>query len=233
MNYPRHVAIIPDGNRTRAKQKGMSSLQGHIEGKENANRLAQYLFEKTPIKVLTLRWLSTENLKERSQAELDNLFELFETVTDWLKDLMRKEKINLKWMWSELGLPKKLVEFFRDQENEFTFESDRYLCLCINYGGRDEILRWIEKRYESWAPKELLTEKDFGSYLDFGWLPVIDLVIRTKGEVAKRVSGFMSRRIGYAELFFSELFFPDFDKDQLEKALERYNTVCEHRNFGK
>jgi len=233
MNYPKHVAIIPDGNRTWAKQKGMPSFQGHIEGKENANRLAQYLFEKTPIKVLTLRWLSTENLKERPKKELDNLFELFETVTDGLKDLMRKEKINLKWMWSELWLPTKLVKFFRDQEREFTFESDRYLCLCINYGGRDEILRWIEKRHRNWAPKEFLTEKDFGNYLDFGDLPVVDLVIRTKGEVAKRVSGLMSRWIGYAEIFFSELFFPDFDKIQLEKALERYDTVYEYRNFGK
>ncbi len=233
MQYPEHIAIIPDGNRTWAKQKWLPSFQGHIKGKENANTLAQYLFEKTPIKVLTLRWLSTENLKERSQDELEHLFELFETVTEGLKDLMRKEQINLRRMGSAVWLPTKLVDFFRNQENEFTFASNRYLCLCINYWGRDEIIRGIEKRQGDGAPKDLLNEKDFWRYLDFWDLPVVDLVIRTKGEIAKRVSGFMSWRIGYAEIFFSELFFPDFTTEQLQQSLLRYDSVCQHRNFGK
>lgn len=93
-------------------------------------------------------------------------------------------------------------------------------------------MRGVERRQQAGSPT-LLDESTFGKYLDFGDLPVIDLVIRTKAEEAQRVSGFMSRWIGYAELYFSQLKFPDFSPDELQKAMEWRSDRADKRNFGK
>ncbi len=105
----------------------------------------------------------------------------------------------------------------------------------MNYGGRDEILRGIQKLYASGDlnHKESLTEEDLGKYLDFAALPNVDLVIRTKGNMARRTSGFMARWIGYAELYFTDVTFPAFDEKEFDTALAWFDAVAEERNFGK
>ena len=118
-------------------------------------------------------------------------------------------------------------------QETFAFPTEKYMTLAINYGGRDEVIRGIKKRAKEDGNAEQLTEEKFSSYMDFGDIPTIDLVIRTKSELASRISGFMLRWIGYAELFFSAYYFPDFGITQLEEALMRFDERAQARNFGK
>ena len=122
----------------------------------------------------------------------------------------------------------------QSKQQELYFpESDKHLCIAINYGGRDEIIRGIKKWSTEDGDRASLSEETFGKYLDFGNLPPVDLVIRTKGDEAKRLSGFMLWWIAYAELYFTPLKFPAFDTVALEQALVWFDEVHEKRNFGK
>lgn len=231
--YPQHVAIIPDGNRTRAKLFGKLSHFGHHAGFKNAIDLANYVFEHTPIKAFTLWWLSTENLKERGKEELQFLFSLFKMVADDLRTVLIKHRVSFKRVWDVTGLPQDLVDYLNAKQQELTFEWDKHVLLCINYGGRNEIIRGIKKRATTDGNIDDLDEQTFGKYLDFDDIPAVDLVIRTKGELASRISGFMLWRIGYAELFFSKLHFPAFGIEALKEALQRFHDRSNARNFGK
>lgn len=233
ISYPQHLAIIPDGNRTRAKLLGKLKHEGHRAGFKNAIELAKYVFQQTPIKVFSLRGLSTENLLERSKQELDYLFDIFVLVTDELKTLLIEQQVNFRRVGDTTGLPVKLIDHLNARQQELSFDSDRHVVLCINYGGRNEIIRGIKKRSAAGADLTMLSEQSFSEFLDFGSFPAVDLVIRTKGELARRLSWFMLRRIGYAELFFSKLNFPDFGIGQLKEALEWYHERAANRNFGK
>ena len=167
--------------------------------------LAIHIFTKSETKVFTLWGLSTENLKNRSQEELEYLFVLYEEITQQLYDTLHKEQVNF-WV------------------------ADRWFVLAINYWGQDEILRGIKNLISS---GESLTQDNLEKHMDFGHLPKVDLVIRTKQQYAKRLSGFMLWWIGYAQLYFSDLFCPDFTVEELEKAIAWYNDSLATQNFGK
>jgi len=233
MNYPKHIAIIPDGNRTRAKENKKTSFQGHQEWYNRAIELAEYLIKNTSVNILTYWWLSTENTLKRGDDELEWLYVLFQLVTERLRKTLKENRINLRWIGKSEHLPEDLVSFFQKTENEFNYWSEKYLCIAINYGWRDEIIRWIKSRSETNGNIGELTEESFSEHLDFSGLPAVDLVIRTKGKKASRISWFMLWRIGYAELFFSPLYFPDFSTEKLDEALERFHERVEYRNFGK
>lgn len=246
MKYPRHIAIIPDGNRTRAKEQGLSSIKGHFAGHKNTENLVRYIFSETPIEVFTIRWLSSENLLGRAEMELLSLFKLFHLSKEEEQEL-EEQRVNITWVWSAKWLPKRLVKYFRKLEEEFFFpESNKRIVIAINYGGRGEIIQWIqdlwkhikEQAKEIWYEKaveeiENIDIDTFGSYLAFHGLPPVDLVMRTKANEAKRLSGFMLRWIGYAELYFTDVKFPAFDPSELEKALQRFDSIAKKRNFGK
>ena len=102
--------------------------------------------------------------------------------------------------------------------------------MAVNYGWQDEILRAMKKLNNSW---EEVNKENLEKYMDFGWLPTVDLVIRTKQKLAKRLSWFMLRRIGYAQLYFTNLYCPQFTVDDFEEAIEWRNTSLESQNFGK
>lgn len=231
--YPQHIWIIPDGNRTRATAQWKPWKWGHYQAYKLTLKLINFVFDHTPTKALTFRWLSTENLKQRSQEELDYLYDFSLGLKKDLDKIMKKQQINFKRAGSPRWLPEKVITALHDLEAHFSFPTDKYVVYAINYGGRDEIIRWIHQRATVDGNPENLTEETFGHYLDFGNIPVVDLVIRTKGELASRLSWFMSRRIGYAELYFSSLHFPDFWVDQLKKALERFDERAKTRNWGK
>jgi len=231
--YPQHIAIIPDGNRTRATLLGQLKHQGHHAGFKNSIDLAKYVFSHTPIKVFSLRWLSTENLLERSKQELDYLFKLFKMVTDELRSFLIEQQVSFRRVGDTTWLPEDLITYLNEQQQLLSFDSERNVILCINYGGRNEIIRGIKKRSEAGGDVTALSEQSFSQFLDFGSFPAVDLVIRTKGELARRLSGFMLRWIGYAELFFSKLNFPDFGIHELKEALERFHERASYRNFGK
>lgn len=230
MQYPKHIAIIPDGNRTRAKAKGLAGFFGHLEGFNQMIKLTKHIFTKTPIQVFTLRGLSTENLQNRTTEELSYLFDLYKEITEQLYELFHKHKINFRTVGDLSQLPPDLQTFLQEKKTEFNFESERVFVLAINYGGQDEILRAVQCLITS---GEEVSAANLEKYMDFGGLPPVELVIRTKQELAQRLSGFMLWRIGYAQLYFTNLYCPDFDVTALQKALERYDNSIKNQNFGK
>lgn len=232
MHYPHHIAIIPDWNRTRAKEQWKTAMEGHLAGGKNAISLLDYTFSKTTISTVTIRFLSTENITWRSKTELDFLFSLYKIIWDDLDEILKKYKINFTWAWSSDGLPQSFLDFLENKKQNHIYpESANTIVFCANYGGRDEIIRGVKKL----PPDKIstITEEEFSKYLDFANVEPVDLVIRTKGELAQRTSGFLSRRIGYAELYFTPDYFPDFWPESIEKALFWYNSIAEWRNFGK
>ena len=230
MNYPKHVALIPDGNRTWAKEKWFMSFVGHLEWFNKAIEITQYIFSSTPIEVFTIWWLSTENLTNRSEKELEYLFELYKKIPQDLFDFLKEKKVNFKVAWNKDRLPDHLIDFLNQKEEELKVNSWKTLVLAINYGGQDELLRWIQKLCDN---QEKATKENLEKYLDFGWLPPVELVIRTKQKLAKRLSWFMLWWIWYAQLYFSDLYCPDFTIEQFQKAIEWYSSTIKTQNFWK
>jgi len=230
MNYPKHVAVIPDWNRTRAKEKWLASFMWHFEWFKRLTEIATYIFTQTPIQVFTAWGLSTENLKNRSKEELKYLFELYKKVPQDLFDMMKKNKVNFLLAWDISKLPQHLTDFLTSKIKELTFNTNKFFVLAINYWWQDEILRWIQKLFKK---KEDPTKENLEKYLDFGWLPPVELVIRTKQKFAKRLSWFMLRWIGYQQLYFTDLYFPDFTVDEFKKALSWFNQRIKTQNYWK
>lgn len=233
MNYPKHIAFIPDGNRTWAKQKWLPQMAWHLEGQTTSVKLMHHIFTKTPIQVATFWWLSTENTKNRSREELDYLSELYEVALDTIDDLLTKEQVSFRWIWSPVWLSEKVIKVLQDCEKKHAYDTDRTLVIAINYGGRDEILRWMKTLIDQNITAEELTAQRLSKVMDLWDLPWIELVVRTKGEYAQRTSWFASRWIGYAEIYFAEQFFPDMKPELLDQALERFDKKAGHRNYGK
>ena len=233
MQYPKHIGIIPDGNRTRAKENNIPQIEWHLKGVETGNMIIKHLFSQTPLEAVTLRGLSTENVQNRDETELAYLFELYQIDTE-LKAFLLQNEINFRRAGSENGLPTSLIEYLKEQEKVISFPySNKHLTLAINYGGKDEIIRWIKDRIYNDGNPETLTEENLSQYLDFGDITPIDLVIRTKGSYAKRTSWFLSRWIGYAELYFCDKNFPDINTDDIQQALQWFDSISQQRNFGK
>jgi len=230
LNYPKHIAIIPDGNRTWAKWKWFEPFIWHLEWFNRIVELWKYIFEQTPIKVYTAWWLSTENLKNRSKQELNYLFELYKKVSTDMFDVLKNNKINFRVAWNIKQLPEHLQLFLNEKIKELSFDSDRYMFLALNYGGQDEILRAIKKTEQN---NEELSKENIEKNMDFGCVPPVELVIRTKQKLAQRLSGFMLWWIGYAQLYFTEIFFPDFNVEELKKALAWYSSTVKTQNFWK
>ena len=225
------MALIPDWNRTWAKESWKTSLEWHLEWFQRCIELATHIFENTTIDVFTLRWLSTENLKNRTKMELNYLFDLYKRITENLYDMMHKNHVNFRFAGNKMQLPSRLIDFINEKESEFIFpDSPKTFVLAVNYGWQDEILRAMKKLNDSW---DEINKENLEKYMDFGWLPTVDLVIRTKQKLAKRLSGFMLRRIGYAQLYFTDLYCPQFTVGEFDKAIEWWNSSLETQNFGK
>jgi len=230
INYPQHIAIIPDGNRTWAKEKWFISFAGHLEWFNKIVELWEYIFEQTPIKVLTAWWLSTENLKNRSKEELEYLFKLYEKIWTDMFDILKKNKVNFRVAWNISQLPQHLQDFLNKKIKELSFDTDKYIFLALNYGWQDEILRAMEKMCKN---NDKPSKENLEKYMDFWNVPPVELVIRTKQQQAKRLSGFMLWWIGYAQLYFTDIFFPDFNVEELKKAINWYSQTVKTQNFGK
>ena len=194
-------------------------------------KLAQYVYTQTDIEVFTLWGLSTENLTNRTAQELDYLFDLYRKITENLYELFRQEKVNFRVVGDLHWLPHDLVDFLEKKQDEFNYpESKKTFVLAVNYGGQDEILRAMKKLV---ASGDVISKENLEKYLDFWGLPPVELVIRTKQQLAKRLSGFMLWWIGYAQLYFTDLYCPDFTVKELQKALDWYEQSLESQNFGK
>ena len=224
--FPEHVAIIPDGNRRWAKERGLAGAEGHKKAGSYENLKA--IFEEARnlgVSYLTFWLFSTDNWK-RDSKEIDSLFKL---IIRFLKKFERdalKEKIRFRHLGRRDRLPKKLLNVIENLEEETKSFSKFNVQLCLDYGGRDEIMRAMNKVLKS-GVKEIV-EDDFVNYLDSSDVPDPELIIRTSGE--RRMSGFMSFQSAYSEFYFIDLHFPDFGPEQLREAIQEF--AIRRRRFG-
>lgn len=223
---PLHVAIIPDGNRRWAKERGLGAEQGHRSSGE-LDKIMGLLSEakNLGIKYLTFWVFSTENWK-RSKTEVDYLFDLLREKLGVLKDKLVENKIKFRHIGRKDRIPEDLLGALKEIENETRNFKDFNLQICLDYGGRDELARAVNKIISSGVRE--VNERDISKYLDTDDVPDPDLIIRTSGE--QRMSGFMPFQATYSELYFSSLYFPDFGPEQLRAAVMEFSR--RKRNFG-
>ena len=221
-NLPNHVAIVMDGNGTWSKKNNLKRRDGHQAGVKTAKKIVGYSIEKG-IKNITLYALSIENLA-RSKVELKNLFDIFFFSFSEEKDFLFENKIKIKFIGDLEKLPKKLRENAIYLENSTKKNKRLNLFIALNYGGKQDIKQ---------AVKKILSKKhqnsNFENFLFSKDLPEVDLLIRTGG--FKRLSNFILWQISYAELYFTDVLWPNFNKRNFFKALDWYSST--NRKFGK
>ena len=227
--YPSHVAMILDGNRRWAKEKKLPQLKGHQKGVDNICDLAPYILDKG-VKVLSVYAFSIENFK-RTQNEVDYLMDIF--VKTFNKKFEKLHKENIKIVFSGRREPlREDVLKAMDKIVEKTKNNQKgILNICLNYGGRQEIIDGMKKLFNDLKEDKIKIEEIDDNYFYkymYQDLPPIDLLIRTSGE--QRLSNFMLYQMSYAEMYFSNLYFPDFNKEEFEKAIDIYNK--RDRRFG-
>lgn len=224
---PEHVAIILDGNGRWAKKRGLKRSLGHKAGFENFKSLSDYIFSKG-IKILSVFAFSTENFK-RDKEEVDYLMNLI--VNNFKKFISKKRNIRVVFSGGENNVPKDVIEAIKQIEDATKNNTEHLLNICFNYGGRDDIINATKKIVKDVNDGLLdineLNEDKYLSYL-YNSIPDIDLLIRTSGEI--RISNFMLFQAAYAEMYFPEVLFPDFDNKEFDKALQIYNK--RNRRFG-
>ncbi|MCX8159223.1 MAG: polyprenyl diphosphate synthase [Candidatus Pacearchaeota archaeon] len=224
---PLHVAIIPDGNRRWAKEKGMISTDGHR--KASSYEHIKELFDEAKIlgvKYLSFWGFSTENWT-RDKKEIDEIFKLVkDAIIRWEKEA-HKNKIRFIHIGRKDRLPRELVSDFEKLEEMTKNYNDFNVLICLDYGGRDEIIRAVNRILAD--KKTKISEEEFMNYLDTKGIPEPDLIIRTGKE--RRLSGFMPFQSVYSELYFSDVYFPDFDACELREAISEY--LKRERRFGK
>lgn len=219
---PRHIAIIADGNRRWAKNRGLPTFEGHRQGFENIKKLSKKA-KNLGIQIITFWVFSTENW-DRSQEEVGYLMKLAEKVIDIQKKEAIVEKTRIVHIGRKDRIPTLLRNKIEEAERDTKQFSQYYFVVALDYGGRDEIERAIEKMNRT-------GEQSLDNCLDTAVLPYPnpDLIIRTSGE--QRLSGFMTWQGAYSEYYFTEKLFPDFNPDELEAAVLDYGL--RKRRFGK
>ncbi len=229
MKIPNHVAIILDGNGRWAKSKGMPRGYGHIKGCENLERICE-VAKELGIKYLTVYAFSTENWK-RSREEVEGLMKLFRNYLKKCIKLSRENNMRVKVIGDPSAFDEDIqksivqVEEYSKQFDELHFQ------IALNYGSRDEITRAVNKMLEDQKKGILtapITEATISSYLDTAGIPDPDLLIRTSGE--QRLSNYLMWQLAYTEFYFTEVPWPDFNKEEIVKAIEKFNK--RDRRFG-
>lgn len=213
-----------DGNRRWAVENGYPKIVGHTHGAKNLKRITLES-ARQGVEFLTMYALSTENVANRSESELKHLFSLFVKLIDY-RDLFKDNDVVFRAIGNIDGLPEAVQRTVRALEDETKENEGLTLTICVNYGGRDEIVRAARKIV---AKGNEITEDTISSSLDYPGLPDVDLVIRTGGH--QRLSNFLTWQATYAELYFTDIKWPAFDEAELTKAVEWFAE--QKRNAGK
>ena len=229
-NVPQHIAIIMDGNGRWAKNRGLPRTAGHKAGAESFRRIANYC-RTLGVKYLTVYAFSTENWK-RSETEVSAIMRL---LANYLKEALRDmEKNHVRFcFFGDLSrLSPKLQKLCLDAQSRSTEYHEVQVNFCLNYGGRDEIVRAIRSYAQDVAQgKQNVNELDealFSEYLDSAGVPDPELVIRPSGEM--RLSNFLPWQTVYSEFVFMDVLWPDFGPDELDAAIEEFRR--RNRRFG-
>ena len=229
-NIPRHIAIILDGNGRWAKRRGLPRTAGHAVGAETFRKIATYC-KNIGVDYLTVYAFSTENWK-RPEGEVKTIMRLLNKYLQEAIDTMERDKIRMK-IFGDLNA---LTEEQRELVRKTDEISQRYegfqANICLNYGGRDEIVHAARRYAEDLAAGKVdgeLTEEQFGSYLYSAGIPDPDLLIRPGGE--QRISNFLLWQCAYAEFYFTDVLWPDFSPQELDKAIAEFQR--RDRRYGK
>ena len=230
LKLPTHVAIIMDGNGRWAQSRGLPRTAGHKAGAETFRRIATHC-SKIGLPYLTVYAFSTENWK-RPESEVRTIMELLRKYLLESIEKMVRENIGLRIVGDQSRLPESLRELIA-QTDELSKQTDGLkVNVCLNYGGRDEITRALRGAVRDAAAGRIrpedVTEDFVSSRLDTAGVPDPDLLIRPGGE--KRLSNYLLWQAAYAEILFSDTLWPDFDEEELDRALEWF--ASRKRRFG-
>ena len=230
MNVPQHIAIILDGNGRWAKAKGMPRNYGHAQGSKNVEKICEAAY-KMGVKYLTVYAFSTENWS-RPKSEVDALMKLLRNYMKTCLKTAEKNRMRVRVIGDKTGLDEDIRTRIKELEEATKNNGGLNFQIAINYGSRDELVRGIRRLAQDCVdnkqdPAEI-TEAVIERYLDTHGIPDPDLLIRTSGEL--RLSNYLLWQLAYAEFYFTDVPWPDFSKEELEKAIEQYNS--RDRRYG-
>lgn len=227
---PEHVAIILDGNGRWAKKQGLPRSMGHKEGCMTVEKTVKDAAE-LGIKYLTVYGFSTENWK-RTIEEVGALMQLFRVYLVRLLKVANANNVRVKMIGGRERFDQDIIEGISNLVEQTKSNTGMTFVIAINYGSRDEIVRATRKIMRDVIDKKILpehmTEEVFASYLDTEGIPDPDLLIRTSGEL--RLSNYLLWQLAYTELYVTDCYWPDFNMDELKKAIDAYNS--RERRFG-
>ena len=230
MTVPKHVAVILDGNGRWAKKHGVPRAMGHKAGCETLEKMVRIAADMG-ISYFTVYGFSTENWK-RSREEVEALMKLFRSYLKKCIKISKKNNMKMKVIGDITAFAPDIQQSVRELE-EYSKDFDGiYFQLALNYGSRDEIRRGMQKMAQDVKDGKVepdsITEETIESYLDTAGVPDPDLMIRTSGE--QRLSNFLLWQLAYSEFYFTPVAWPDFNKKELIKAIEKYNQ--RDRRYG-
>ena len=216
MNVPQHIAIILDGNGRWAKAKGMPRNYGHVQGSKNVEKICEAAY-KMGVKYLTVYAFSTENWS-RPKSEVDALMKLLRNYMKTCLKTAEKNRMRVRVIGDKTGLDEDIRTRIKELEEASKNNDGLNFQIAINYGSRDEMIRAMRKMTKDCAD---------GRFAPDG-IPDPDLLIRTSGEL--RLSNYLLWQLAYTEFYFTDVPWPDFSKEELEKAIEQYNS--RDRRYG-
>ena len=231
MNVPQHIAIILDGHGRWAKSKGMPRNYGHAQGSKNVEKICEVAY-KMGVKYLTVYAFSTENWN-RPQSEVDALMTLLRNYMKTCLKTAEKNRMKVRVIGDKTRLDDDIRTRIEELEEASKNNDGLNFQIAINYGSRDEMVRAMRKMMKDCEAGKItsdeVTEEVFESYLDTHGIPDPDLLIRTSGEL--RLSNYLLWQLAYTEFYFTDVPWPDFTKEELEKAIMQYNN--RDRRYGK
>lgn len=231
MNIPQHIAIILDGNGRWAKAKGMPRNYGHAQGSKNVERICEEAY-KMGVKYLTVYAFSTENWN-RPKSEVDALMNLLRNYMKTCIKTAEKNRMRVRVIGDISRLDEDIQKRILELEEASKENDGLNFQIAINYGSRDEMVRAMKLMMQDIKDGKMaieeISEDRFSGYLDTRGIPDPDLMIRTSGE--QRLSNYLLWQLAYTEFYFTEVPWPDFSKEELEKAIEQYNN--RDRRYGK
>lgn len=223
---PVHIAIVPDGNGRWAEKRGLPRLAGHQAGVKKMRSLVEYLNEQQ-IKYVTLYGFSTENWG-RPREEVEGLFRILEERINQDVPKLHRKGVRVRHLGRLGQLPDWLQKSIGRAEELTRNNAGLTMCLAFNYGGHLEIVDAVRRIVAEGIPPEKIDEKLFAEYLYTAGIPDVDLLIRTGDEW--RLSNFLLWQTAYSEYYFTEVLWPDFTKEDMDKALIAFSQ--RERRFG-
>lgn len=225
-SYPEHIAIIMDGNGRWANQRNLSRTKGHKEGVKAAKKIIEYS-AKLNIKYLTLYAFSSENWK-RPRTEVSFLMNLFNSTIDRELDNLIEKNVKVNFIGRRSNLGRSIKKRIENAEEKTKNGNKLVLNIALNYGGRQEIADAVKNIIKDKVKAENIDEELVSDYLYTTDIPDPDLVVRTSGEF--RISNYLLWQIAYSEIYITDVLWPDFDENELDKTIKDYSN--RNRRFG-